>query len=151
MPKGKKRSSRKKSVERVDKAMEYLGSYGGPEEMKTEKSAEDIWKEYDLEKIRNDAVCFMFFDALMNAGEVKAVRTMQACIRKDLGNMDIQVDGKYSSKTVDAINSSDPEELFVSFYARITAYYNAKGITKDWDKTGEKLKDVLNQNDGGNQ
>lgn len=149
MSRSKKRAIEKKSTERMEKAMSYLGSYDGPG-FWNEKGPEKIWKDYDLEKIKNDAVCFMFYDALMNAGEIKAVRTIQAVIRKDLGKMDIEINGDFKKETIDAINDADPEKLFELFNSRISAYYNAREI-KGYDETKNIIKEILKDDDGGSE
>ena len=74
------------------------------------------WDKCGGDKIVNQSVANLFVDYAVNSGVYRAVREIQRLVG-------VADDGVVGSKTISAINSKNPKELFRSLYDRRLAYY----------------------------
>jgi lysozyme family protein len=93
----------------------------------------DFWDKYGFERIENDTLAFMLFDQAVLMGPVTAIRMIEAVLRKDLGDLDIEVNGLLADKTVDAINVLHPVDLIDRFKIRAERHYRALDMPKFLD------------------
>ena len=98
----------------------------------------DYWLKYNYDQIQNDTLAFMLFDQAVLCGPVTVNRMIQAVLRKDLGDLDIEVDGILGDKTIYALNSLEPHDLINKFKIRAERRY------RDLDKP-KYLKGWLNR------
>ncbi len=85
----------------------------------------DFWDKYGYDRIENDTLAFMLFDQGVLMGPVTAIRMIQAVLRKDLGDSDVEVDGILGDKTINAINLLSPGGILSAFKARAERHYRS--------------------------
>lgn len=90
----------------------------------------DWWDKYGYNRIENDSLAFMLFDQAILNGANMVNRMMQAVIRKDLGDLDIEVDGIIGDKTINAINNLNPQDLIERFIHRAERRYRDLDMPK---------------------
>jgi len=83
----------------------------------------DFWDKYEYGRIENDTLAFMLVDQAILCGPVTVNRMMQAVLRKDLGDLDIEVDGILGDKTINALNNLNPADLISRFQVRAERRY----------------------------
>lgn len=94
------------------------------------------WNAVLASKINDQAVAETLVDHTINGGEGGAARIMQQVLRKEFG-LNVAIDGDVGPKTVAAINSVNPRDLFQIFSQyRLEAY---KAINNpDWQAGWKK-------------
>jgi len=101
------------------------------------------WNAVLASEIKDQAVAETLVDHTINGGESGAAKIMQQVLRKEFGK-NIAIDGDIGSKTVAAINSVNPRDLFQIFSQyRLEAYASFKKSewSSGWKKRVYKYAD----------
>ncbi len=85
----------------------------------------DFWDKYGYDRIEIDTLAFMLFDQAVLMGPMTAHRMIQAVLRKDLEDLDIEVDGILGEATIITINALNPANLISRFKARAERHYRS--------------------------
>ena len=119
-----------------DDAEKYLSYTGDMRDFK-KSDAEKIYKKVyycgnHIDKITDDRVALSIFDWAVNSGR-NGTKNAQIAINQ-LTNANLDVDGIIGNKTLEAINSVDPEKFLQVYHNLQRIYYRAK---VESDKTQE--------------
>ena len=97
----------------------------------------NFWLRFGVNYVNNDSVAYIIFDFCVNSGKAAAY-AVQYVLNENIGHH-LNVDGIIGTKTLSAINSSDPEALFLAIKAKRAWFYlscsedpTQRKFTKGW-------------------
>jgi len=82
---------------------------------------EKFWDRIYLSQVKDENLQNIIFDGYVNAGS-NAIRILQSTLNKTFG-LKLKADGAQGLKTVAAINSVNPQQLFEAYKKARTDYY----------------------------
>lgn len=134
--------------DRVDKMQEIYGKVDPVvlENMSKAHMFDKYWKGNNLHKIANEGLAIKLFDNIGHVGSKRAVKFLQNAINKlggtDLRNKKLVVDGKLGARTLQGINSVNPDQLLQALVKEQVTFFKEKETTP---RTEKYMKGWLNR------
>lgn len=81
----------------------------------------DFWDNQPYKRIVDSDLCTKIFDSSVNMGPSQANKLMQKAL--NAVGQSVVVDGALGSKSIDAINCADPQNLLIAFKEQLEDFY----------------------------